>query len=184
VRSQLRHIRVPATTPARATRPVRPGRAALLFAAAAVILALACAACASSASHASAPPTKAATHSASPGPRAFAELAGTWSGHGGVVAIQPDGKFSVAMRTYRWCGQAPAPCDTISGNDIIDGDMASGQLTSISGETATGTVTHTTDPADTPEGQVKIVLDPSTDSITENNTTYCGNSAPAAYCGA
>jgi hypothetical protein len=155
-----------------------------LLAAAAVIPAVACSGCSSSASHRSGPPTKAATHSAAPGPRAFAELAGTWSRHGGVLTIQPDGKFSVAMRTYRWCGQEPAPCDTISGNDIINGDMASGQLTSISGETATGAVTHTTDPADTPEGPVKIVLDRSTDSITENNTTYCGKSAPTAYCGA
>ena len=181
---------VPATRPARVAGAARTtgaalvGKAAVLPAGPLSCLPWPAPAVPPQPDHAAAPPTKAATHSASPGPSAFAELAGTWSGHGGVVVIQPDGKFSMAIRTYQWCGQAPAPCDTMSGNDIIDGDMASGQLTSITGEVATGAVTHTTDPAGTPEGQVKIVLDPSTDSITENNTTYCGTSAPPAYCGA
>lgn len=158
----------------------RAARAAAL----AIILAVACSSCASSASHTSVPPTRAAARSPSPGPRTFAELAGDWLGHGRAIDIQPDGRFIVVIRTYRMCGQVPPPCDTISGNEIIDGDRATGQLTSRSGEVAMGVITHTTDPSLSPEGPVKIVLHPSTDSISVNEFTFCGTSAPIGYCGA
>jgi hypothetical protein len=163
MRPQLRRIRIPA---------------------AAVIIVVACSSCASSASHPAASTTSPAAHSSSLSPQAFAELAGDWVGHGGGIDIQVDGRFNIGMRTYQFCGQAPPPCDTISGNEIIDGDEASGQLTAISGEIATGAVTKTTDPSLSPEGPIKIVLDPSTDSISANNVTFCGTSAPAGYCGA
>jgi hypothetical protein len=88
------------------------------------------------------------------------------------------------MRTYRVCGQVPPPCDTVSGNEIIDGDRATGQLTSGSGEVARGVITHTTDPSLSPDGPVKIVLHPSTDSISVNEFTFCGTRAPPGYCGA
>jgi hypothetical protein len=171
VRSQLRRIRPLAIT--------RAARAIVL----AVILAVACSSCATSASHPPAP-AKPASQSSSLGPRAFAALAGDWSGHGSGIAIDADGQFLISARTYQVCGQAPPPCDTMSGNTIIDGDLATGRLTSISGEVATGAVTRTTDPAATPKGPMKIILDPSTDSITANNITFCGASAPAGYCGA
>ncbi len=102
----------------------------------------------------------------------------------GAIDIQASGRFTIGMRTYQFCGQAPPPCDTVSGNEIIDGDEASGQLTEISGEVATGALTKTTDPSLSPEGPMKIVLVPSTDSISANNVTFCGTSAPAGYCGA
>jgi serine/threonine-protein kinase len=125
-----------------------------------------------------------AAHPSSLGPSAFAVFAGAWSGHGGGIDIQANGRFLMSMRTYQWCGQAPPPCDSMSGNEIIDGDQATGQLTSISGEVATGTITHTTDQAATPKGQITITLDPSTDSLNINNISFCGTSAPAGYCGA
>lgn len=158
----------------------RAARAAAL----AVILAVACSSCAGSAGHTSVPPASAAARSSSPGVRTFAELAGDWIAHGGAIDIQPDGRFTVVIRTYRVCGQVPPPCDTVSGNEIIDGDRATGRLTSGSGEVALGVITHTTDPALSPDGPVKIVLHASTDSISVNEFTFCGTRAPPGYCGA
>jgi len=58
------------------------------------------------------------------------------------------------------------------------------QLTSVSGEVATGIVTHTTDQALTPPGRITITLDPATDTITAYNISFCGPSAPPGNCGA
>jgi len=159
-------------------------RRAVRAAALAVILAVASSSCASSASHTPAPPTSAAARSSAPVPHTYAGFAGDWIAHGAGLDIQPDGRFVVVIRTYRVCGQVPPPCDTDSGNEIIDGDRATGQLTSRSGEVATGAITHTTDPSLSPEGPVKIVLHPSTDSISLNEYTFCGTRAPPGYCGA
>jgi hypothetical protein len=163
---------------------MRPLLCCIRIPAVAVILVLACSSCASAASHPSASASSPAAHSSSLGPQAFAELTGDWVGHGGSIVIQANGRFTIGMRTYQFCGQAPPPCDTVSGNEIIDGDEASGQLTAISGEVATGAVTKTTDTSLSPEGPMKIVLVPSTDSISANNVTFCGTSAPVGYCGA
>ena len=114
----------------------------------------------------------------------FAAFAGAWSGHGGGLIIQPDGRFTLSNRTYRWCSQDPPPCDALSGNNIINGDVQTGRLTSISGEAATGQVTHTTDPVDGPTGPITMTLDSATDTISAANVSYCGPNAPAATCGA
>lgn len=124
-----------------------------------------------------------AAHSASHGSRAFAVFAGAWSAHGGGIDIQANGRFLMSLRTYQWCGQAPPPCDLISGNQIIGGDKAAGQLTSTSGDVATGTITQTTDQAATPKGQITITLNPSTNSLNIDNTSFCGPRAPVSYCG-
>lgn len=156
----------------------------LRVAALAVILAIVCSSCASSTSQASGQSSTPAAHPSSLGPSAFAVFTGAWSGHGGGIDIQANGRFLIAMRTYQWCGQAPPPCDSMSGNEIIDGDQATGQLTSISGEVAKGAITHTTDQADTPKGNITITLNPSTNSVNVNNISFCGTSAPVGYCGA
>lgn len=126
----------------------------------------------------------AATHTPLAGPRAFTTFAGFWYGHGSVITINSDGSFTMSWRTYQNCGQAPQPCDTMSGNTIIDGGKATGRLTSVSGIGATGSVARTNQPQMTPVGPIKIELYPNTDSIAVNNITYCGIHAPAGYCGA
>ena len=88
--------------------------------------------------------------SQSPAAASFASFAGGWSAHGGGLVIKADGSFTMSLRTYRWCTDSPRPCDSIAGNVIIAGDTASGHLTSSSGNVATGVVTTTTDPSDTP----------------------------------
>ena len=128
-------------------------------------------------------PSASGSLSASASP-SFGAFAGAWSGHGGGLIIQPDGRFTISNRTYRWCSQDPPPCDAISGSNIINGDVQTGRLTSISREVATGQVTHTTDPVDGPTGPITMTLDPAIDTISAANVSYCGPNAPAGNCGA
>jgi hypothetical protein len=149
-----------------------------------VILGAASVGCASSTVHApTGPSSQSARPSASASP-VFTAFAGQWNGHGTYLVIHPNGSFTMGLRTYRVCGQDPPPCDTFSGNTISDGDVATGQLTSVSGEVTNGQVTHTTDPADTPAGQITMTLDPATDTISARNVSFCGPSAPSGGCGA
>lgn len=174
--------------------PLRPLPAAALPAAVlAAVLAAAVAGCGTTTTYrSSGSPTRTArplasgsqSPSGSSSARAFGAFAGRWSGHGGYLMVQPDGRFTISRRTYRWCSQGPPPCDTISGNVITNGDVAGGQLASVSGHAATGRVTKTTDPADSPMGRITITLDPATDTITAADARYCGPSAPAGNCGA
>lgn len=129
-------------------------------------------------------PSASGSLSAPPASPSFGAFAGAWSGHGGGLIIQPDGRFTISNRTYRWCSQDPPPCDAISGSNIINGDVQAGRLTSISGEVATGQVTHTTDPVDGPTGPITMTLDPAIDTISAANVSYCGPNAPAGNCGA
>ncbi|MGD0375231.1 MAG: hypothetical protein ABSB01_11700 [Streptosporangiaceae bacterium] len=120
----------------------------------------------------------------SPSPQSFATFAGTWRRHSGNLVIRDNGQFTISLRTYRWCSQNPPPCDSISGNVIRDGDNASGQLSSVSGKSATGQVARTTDQADTPKGRIIITLHTQTDIVYANNVNYCGPSSPVTACGA
>jgi hypothetical protein len=172
-------------------RPPRPlSAAALPTAALAAVLVAAVIGCATTTTYRnSGSPSRSSRPSASGSPSAppsqsFGTFAGAWSGHGGGLIIQPDGRFTISNRTYRWCSQDPPPCDAISGSNIINGDVQTGRLTSISGEVATGQVTHTTDPVDGPTGPITMTLDPATDTISAANVSYCGPNAPAGNCGA
>jgi hypothetical protein len=90
------------------------------------------------------------------------------------------------MRVYGFCSQQPPPCDTISNNAIIDGDIASGHLTSSSGYVAAGVVTTTTDQRDTPLGVIEFTFDPNADTISDSQgVDFCGQQAAlAGTCGA
>jgi serine/threonine protein kinase len=115
----------------------------------------------------------------------FALFAGGWGGHGGGIDIKPDGTFAISLRTYRWCTEGPPPCDNIINNVITPGDIASGHLSSSSGNVATGVVTKTTDPRDTPIGTIVFILYPSTDIISVSGVgNLCGPHAAAGACGA
>ncbi len=120
----------------------------------------------------------------SSGPLSFATFAGIWSRHSGKLVIRDNGQFTISLRTYRWCSQNPPPCDSISGIAIRDGDYASGHLSSVSGKSATGQVTQTTDQADTPKGRILITLNTQTDIVFANNVNFCGPSSPVTACGA
>jgi hypothetical protein len=111
--------------------------------------------------------------------RNFTTFAGDWGGHERGLSIRADGYFTLMARTYRVCGQDPPPCDI--GTE--PGDRASGWLTSVSGDVATGKVTHTTDQTGTPLGRITFTLNPETDIITAEGATWCGNQTPVGTCG-
>lgn len=114
----------------------------------------------------------------------FDAFAGSWAGHSRGLDIRPDGEFTLSIRTYRVCGQDPPPCDHLSGDVLVYGDRASGQLSSVVGRVATGVIRKTTDPADTPTGQLVMTLDTAADTIIVDGMLYCGPSAAGGYCGA
>ena len=114
----------------------------------------------------------------------FVLFEGGWGRSGGGFNIQPDGSFTVSLRTYKWCTQGPPPCHSMSNNIITGGDIDSGHLTSSSGDVAVGVVTRTTDPKETPTGTITFTLDPRADVIAVNGEgDFCGPQGPGA-CGA
>jgi hypothetical protein len=149
--------------------------------AAAVLLAAGCGGPPATASHPASQSPAPRTHASAPAVTAFV---GTWSGHGSYLLVRPDGQFILSRRTYRFCGPNPPPCDTISGSTITDGDLASGQITSVSGDVATGQVTRTTDPAATPTGRITLSFAPADDTISAGTVRFCGPRAPVGHCGA
>ena len=160
--------------------PLRPWRTAALTA----ILAAGGAGCSSAASHATGGSPSPTAHPSASGSPAFAAFAGKWIGHGSYLVVRSDGRFTISKRTYRFCSQNPPPCDTVSGNTITNGDVATGQLTSLARKVATGEVTRTTDPADSPAGRITMTLNPASDTISARSVSFCGPRAPVGKCGA
>ena len=167
----------------------RPGARTLLAAAAVVVIAVPAAFLASRGAGSQSPGTaRSGTSGTSQSPAAasFASFAGGWGAHSGGFVIKADGSFTMSLRTYTWCAQSPPPCDGISSDGvIISGDTASGHLSSSSGDAATGVVTRTADPKDTPKGTIVMIFDPGTDTISVSGKgNFCGQQAAPGACGA
>jgi hypothetical protein len=118
----------------------------------------------------------------------FAPFVGFWSGHGRALEVLDTGEASINYRTYRVCGQEPPPCDTVTGNAIIDGGRVQVQLESRSATTAAGSVVSSADPAYPAGTRATFKLDPNDaldvqigDAAFAN---FCGRAAPISYCGA
>lgn len=61
-----------------------------------------------------------------------AHWAGTWQRHGEEITLDADGNGTMVFRTYRWCSQDAPPCDSVNGNEIVDGGYATFHLSSVS----------------------------------------------------
>ena len=111
---------------------------------------------------------------------------GQWQAHCCGLSIDGGGGFRFAGRTYVWCSDGPPPCDSIVGNEIHDGALASGVITARSGNTAVARVTSTTDTASIPWGSVSFVINLANDTLTIQPTgvVLCGPAAPPLTCGA
>jgi hypothetical protein len=68
---------------------------------------------------------------------------GFWYHHSVGVTIDAAGNGVVSYRTYRWCGPGvPQPCDTMSGNSILNGGHATFRLTTpLASHTGLGYIT-------------------------------------------
>lgn len=127
-------------------------------------------------------PTVPTTPAASPSPADFSTFTGQWIGHGNDMTVAADGTFTMEERTYNDCSQNPPPCDEMTNSVITDGAVAHGALQSVSGTTATGVISTTTDPSLLPVGSVTFNLDTTNDVINALNVNWCGPSAPAGIC--
>lgn len=77
----------------------------------------------------------------------FTAFAKGWSKHGFGIKINTDGSGEASWRTYKWCSDDPTPpCDSMEGNNIIDGGKATIKLSSVNGSTASGQVTSSSEP--------------------------------------
>jgi hypothetical protein len=116
----------------------------------------------------------------------FAAFAGTWTIHGAQVIIVADGSGTADWRVYTWCSDNPTPpCDNLNNNQIIDGGHAAFHLTSVNGNTASGTVTQTTDPPTVAPGALVLQL-VADDHLQFPNfsSPLCGPHSSPASCGA
>jgi hypothetical protein len=115
----------------------------------------------------------------------FAEFAGTWIGHDKYLEVSADGQFTMSRRSFTWCDvYDPPPCDSMSGNEILYGNNASGQLVMRASDEATGVITESTDAAGMPIGKIVIRFDSLSDIITAEGDWYCGPDARPGACGA
>jgi hypothetical protein len=120
---------------------------------------------------------------------AFSKFAGKWSTHGGLLTVTQDGHVGLNQRTYVFCNDpgVKAPCDTLNGNQIQGGIVKKGVLTSINGNTATGTIIDSTTGD---KGQLVSLVLSEDDTVKyeeqSGSRTYCGPDTSNAlyYCGA
>ncbi len=117
----------------------------------------------------------------------FSPFVGTWSGHGRLLNFALNGRAQYTARAYLWCAQGvPLPCDSMQGNEIIDGINEQLEFTRTSGSTAYGTITFST-AGDTGQQVTVSLLPKDTIALYFGNTTYsilCGAQAPGGFCGA
>lgn len=131
------------------------------------------------------PQTTAAPTTASQRPD-LTGLVGEWDGHGRHLTVDRAGHFEFVGRTYVVCGEGPPPCDRFVGNEIGDGAVANGVITSRRGNIAIAEVTSTNDTDYVPHGTASFVYDPANDTLTIQPTdvSLCGPSAGTGVCGA
>ena len=129
-------------------------------------------------------------------PADFSAITGAWFRHGVSMTIGPDGQAVANWRVYQWCNDLtrPAPCDSIIGNNIIDGGLAMLRFTSGNSGTATATVLMSSQSTVlAPGAQVSLLLLPGgvaqVSGLGGGSTLICGpNFDPSQFqnlpCGA
>ncbi len=90
----------------------------------------------------------------------YARFAKQWDAHGFTLRVRADGSATASWRTYAMCGDDPPPCDTFSGNEIINGGNATIRFMQANGDTTDGTVTTSTAPDLLARGPVTLALQP------------------------
>ncbi len=106
---------------------------------------------------------------------------GTWYIHGGALTVQGDGRASYIARAYRWCSDAPPPCDKFVGNLILSGIHEDIVFTKEQAHVLYGTVTASTNST---TGQIAMLVTGQNNTVLFNRTTFCGPHSPTEYCGA
>jgi hypothetical protein len=113
----------------------------------------------------------------------FTNFVGPWQGHGRALTFASDGSAYYTARAYQWCEPGVSlPCDSIQGNEIIDGINETMVFTRVNGSTAYGTITaSTTGNAGQP---VSLTLKPNDTLEFSDGLVMCGPQSPPGQCGA
>lgn len=79
----------------------------------------------------------------------FSSMAGNWEAHGFSLDIGSDGQAVAHWRVYTWCNMLtqPAPCDSMIGNEIVDGGLAMLDFMTLTSNAASATVLMSSDPS-------------------------------------
>ena len=97
------------------------------------------------------------SHSSNP----LRPFAGDWGWHSIGVYISPDGHGTAVWRVYEWCNEDPKPpCDRLTDQGIVSGGNATFALSKVSGKSAFGRLTSSTDPATLRVGPLTAQLAP------------------------
>jgi hypothetical protein len=107
----------------------------------------------------------------------FGAFSGSWVRHGMVVGVDAAGNVAATWRTYRWCAEAPSPCDVNRGTRIVPGGHGRARLHSRKAQLAEGSVTATNDPRVWPWGRFAMRLERggvATLQIHDSSLTVCG----------
>jgi hypothetical protein len=134
----------------------------------------------------------AATRSASIWPMSgeipgFSRFVNPWYAHGAGLTVQPDGQAHYEARVYTWCGSGvQQPCDSIKGNEIINGYKGDVRFFLVSDTVAYGIITSGNLQ---PIGScVTLTLLPDDQLLFSAGkgmgNHLCGQNAPAEACGA
>jgi hypothetical protein len=117
-------------------------------------------------------------------------FAGNWYAHSTFMSIATSGQGTLTYRIYKTCdGSSIGPCDVINGDVIDDGGFVTFTLTATGPTTASGMVSLTTDPTNSPLGKFTARFVPQTDQIylsfvVSGNYPLCGPNARSGACGA
>jgi hypothetical protein len=119
-------------------------------------------------------------------------LLGAWYGHGRGLTVEADGSFELGYRLYKFCDSNPAPCDSLRGNEIVDGGHVAGRFDAGSPPRWTGQITSASEPTAWPVGPISADYDPSTGIVSlqpgtvpsDQAMTFCDSTAEGGACGA
>ncbi len=110
----------------------------------------------------------------------FAPFVGTWDQESIVMNINPDGTATYQGRVFVWCTDDPRPpCDSMSNGQITGGLDTQITFTSVSGNTASGTITGGTGDRDVhgniiPVGSnLSVTLNPNGTLSVSDGETLC-----------
>jgi len=106
---------------------------------------------------------------------------GEWHFDSTLLTVGNDGEATFITRAYQFCGPGILPpCDAWQGNTIIPGIQEKIRLTKISGTTAYGIITSSTDNKN--KQQVTLTLQPH-DTLKFDRMLLCGPQGPLGHCG-
>jgi hypothetical protein len=117
----------------------------------------------------------------------FSKFVGPWYAHGAGLTVKANGQAHYEARVYTWCGPGvQQPCDSMKGNEIINGYKGDIQFFRVSDTVAYGTITSGNIQ---PVGSYAMLI-----LLPENQLLFsagkgmgnhlCGPNAPAEACGA